>query len=268
MRRAGVESARAEASAMYRSLGTSVCEFLWLAGHGDDAMRHVSIDPPSRARWQDVLAMNRGVVIAASHTGNWDLAACAIARTIELLVVTKRLAVRSLDRLWQVTRARRGVGLVSDRGALAQARAVLARGGAVAMMIDQVPDSLRHAQRVVFLDQAAWVDRAPATLAARAGAPLVVAASRRDRSGDHVLEVLEILVPPRRAGQAWVDQATGQATQALDRFVRARPSQWLWLHRRWREPREQKVDRAPGTTTLPKPWKIRSSSPVERSEAV
>jgi len=252
MRRAGVASPPAQAAAMYRSLGTSVFEFLWLAARGDAAMNHVSIDPPSRARWQAALALNRGAVIAASHTGNWDLAACAMARAIELLVVTKRLGVASLDRFWQTARARQGVWLASGRGAMARARAVLARGGAVAMMIDQVPDSARHAVRVPFLDGLAWVDRAAATLAARAGSPLVVAASRRDGRGGHVLEVLEVHVPPRRAGRSWIDQATSAATRALDRFVRAYPSQWLWLHRRWREPRGAPVDPFPETATLPR----------------
>lgn len=268
MRRAGVDSPALEASAMYRSLGTSVFEFLWLAARGDAAVRHAAIDPASRVRWQNALASNRGVVVAASHTGNWDLAACAMARTIELMVVTKRLTMRSLDRFWQATRARQGVALVSGRGVLAHARKVLHRGGAVAMMIDQVPETRCHGTRVAFLGESAWVDRAPATLAARTGAPLVVAASRRTPSGEHVLEVLDVLEPPARAGRGWIDEATREATRALDRFVRAHPSQWLWLHRRWREPLDRQVDPRPWTATLPGPWKIRSSSQAERSRAV
>lgn len=236
LRAAGIGSPRAHAAAMYRSLGTSLCEFLWLAARGDRATVHVAIAPSSLASWRAALAMKRGVVVAASHTGNWDLAACAVARTIELLVVTKRLSVTSLDRFWQATRAQRGVTLQPSHGALASARAVLRRAGAVAMMIDQVPDSRRHAIRVPFLDRPAWVDRAPAALAARAGAPLVVAASRRERSGEHVLVVLDALVPPARPGRDWIDDATIRATAALERFVRSYPSQWLWLHRRWREP--------------------------------
>jgi len=253
---------------MYRSLGTSVCECLWLAVHGDAASHHVSIEPSSRARWNAARAMKRGVVIAASHTGNWELAASAIAKTVELLVVVKRLGLRSLDRFWHATRARQGIVLSSGDGALVRARAVLRRGGAVAMMIDQVPVSPRHATRVGFLERPAWVDRAAAALSARTGAPLVIAAARRDRSGEHVLEVLGVLVPPARAGRAWVEDAIREATQRLDRFVRSHPSQWLWLHRRWREPRQRPFDRAVPTATLPGPWKIPSSSPVERSGVV
>jgi Kdo2-lipid IVA lauroyltransferase/acyltransferase len=248
---------------MYRSLGTSAVELLYLAARGAEAAGHACIDPASRRLWQEALGRGRGVVVAASHTGNWDLAACTVARDVELLVVTKRLSVRSLDSFWQSTRAAQGVTLTEARGALARARAVLGRGGAVAMMIDQVPASARHALAAEFLGRMATVDRAPAVLAAACGCPLVVAASRREASGRHVLVVLDVIEPAPASSPAWVRQATVQATRALEQFVRAHPSQWLWLHRRWKA-----LDRTRERTTLrvPCPQRpIRSSSPAAPS---
>jgi KDO2-lipid IV(A) lauroyltransferase len=264
MRAAGVDDVERVAGRMYRSLGTSAAEFLWLAGRGEAATPYAVIDPSSRARWREAIARGRGVVLAASHTGNWDLAACAMARDIELLVVTKRLSARSLDRFWQTARAARGIVLVDARGAMAHGLGALRRGGAVAMMIDQVPDH-PHSIDAEFLGRPARVDRAPATLAAAGGAPLVVAASRRDDGGGHLLHVLDVLVPPERPGRSWIDHATAVATGALDAFVRAHPSQWLWLHRRWKG---FGVDRGPDAATLASSWgKIRSSSPGARSKA-
>jgi KDO2-lipid IV(A) lauroyltransferase len=229
---AGVAAPAREARAFYRELGVSAVEFLWLAVRGSEVLSRVEIEPTSRSRWDEALAMGRGAVVAASHTGNWDLAACAMAREVELLVVTKHLSVGWLDRFWQSTRAALGVRLADAAGAIPRARETLRRGGAVAMMIDQAP--ARRGVRVEFLGRGAHADRAPATLAAASGAPLVVAASRRDESGGQLLEVLEVLVPPRRAARAWIDEATRSATRALDAFVRRHPSQWLWLHRRWK----------------------------------
>jgi KDO2-lipid IV(A) lauroyltransferase len=279
MRSAGIANADRCARAMYRELGRSAVEFLWLALVGRRALRveespiprrfaaracglHVRIEEESRARWTEALGLGRGVVVAASHTGNWDLAACAIARDVPLLVVTKRLRVRWLDRLWQGTRAAQGVMLAGARGALRRARGVLARGGAVAMMIDQVPERSRHAVDVDFLGRAALVDRAPAALAASARAPLVVAAARRGAGGEQVLHVLDVIVPPPRAGRAWVDAASAAATRALDRFVRTYPTQWLWLHRRWK-----RLDRRRGAGMLAVPCTTPSSSPAAPSRA-
>jgi len=234
MRAAGVAQPARQARGMYASLGASVFEFLWMALRGPRALEHAAIEQESETRWRAALGRGGGVVVAASHTGNWDLAACAIASRGELLVVTKRLSVGWLDRFWQSTRAALGVRLADASGALGPCRDVLRRGGAVAMMIDQVPSSPRHAVPVEFLGRPALADRAPAVLAASTGAPLVVAASRRDARGRHWLHVLEVLLPPPRPSRAWIDEATRRATQQLDLFVRAYPTQWLWMHRRWK----------------------------------
>jgi KDO2-lipid IV(A) lauroyltransferase len=233
MRIAGVAAPSRQARAMYRALGTSVFEFLWMAVRGQAALSNVTTEPASRALWEEALAGGRGVVVAASHTGNWDLSACAIAREVELLVVTKRLRVRWLDRFWQSTRARLGVRLADAAGAIGHAREVLSRGGAVAMMIDQVP-ARSHGVAVTFLGQLAHADRGPAAVAAASGAPLVVATGRRDRSGRHVLHVLDVRTPPPRPTRAWIDESTRWATRELERFVLAHPDQWLWMHRRWK----------------------------------
>jgi KDO2-lipid IV(A) lauroyltransferase len=262
MRAAGIAAAAEQARGMYRALGASAVEFLWMAAGGARAFEHVRIEAGSSGPWRAALARGRGVVVAASHTGNWDLAACAVARDVELLVVTKRLHVRWLDRFWQRTRAAQGVRLADPSGALKRARETLARGGAVAMMIDQVPSAAKHGIVVEFLGRPALVDRAAATLAARAGAPLVLAASRREPGGEHVLHVLGVLLPPTRAPRAWIDMATVTATRALDRFVREHPSQWLWLHRRWK-----RLDPPPRAGMLGEPCPTRSSSPVAASRA-
>lgn len=234
MRRAGVARPARAASAMYRALGTSVLEFIALAR--PTTTLHAGLDAESRARLDSARALGRGIVFAASHTGNWELAAYAIAREMQLLVVVKRLSVGFVDRFTKATRDRRGLRLCEGRGALVHALAQLAEGGAVAMMIDQVPDRKSHAYPVSFLGQDAFVDRSPAALAARTGAPLVVSAARRAADGIQSLHVLDVIVPPPRADREWTRRTTARATKALEAFVTQNPSEWLWMHRRWRAP--------------------------------
>jgi KDO2-lipid IV(A) lauroyltransferase len=243
MRAANIADPAREARAMYRALGVSAWELLRVARRSD-AVGRAAFEPASEARWRAALAGGRGVVVAASHTGNWDLAACRVARDTELLVVTKHLHARGFDRFWQETRSARGVVLADAVGAVRRARAVLRRGGAVAMMIDQVPASASHAVEAEFLGRPAFVDRAPAALAAACRVPLVLAASRRDEHGTTEIVVFDVLEPPARPSPRWVQDATVAATSALDAFVRAHPSQWLWLHRRWRTP-GRTLDRPP-----------------------
>jgi KDO2-lipid IV(A) lauroyltransferase len=236
MKASAIARPAAQARAMYRSLGKSALEFIALSTpQADRIIGRVHVDDGSRRCVADALAIGRGLVIAGTHTGNWDLAACAMARTVDLLVVTKHLRVRPLDRFWQATRAAHGVLLCDAKGALTQARRVLARGGAVAMMIDQVPDAPSRAAVVDFLGRGAMTDRAPAVLAAGSRAPLMLVAGRRDTEGAHRLCVLGLWLPPARPSRSWIDETTRAATRALEEFVREHPSEWLWLHRRWKQ---------------------------------
>jgi KDO2-lipid IV(A) lauroyltransferase len=229
MARAGVEDPRASARAMYRLLARHLLEVIGLVFSGR-ALEDVGV-PGERL---DALTRGgRGVVVATAHTGNWDLTACAVARERPVVVVTKRLSIGVLDRLWHWLRARRGVRLVVEGQVVRGALRALERGALVAMMIDQVPMRRRGVAWAPFLGARAPVDLGPALVAARAGVPLVVAFPFCDAAGRHRVHVADVLEPPRRAGRAWAEAAMTRATAQLDAFVRAHPEQWLWMHRRW-----------------------------------
>lgn len=231
MTRAGLVAA---SDAMYDNLGAGVVELLDLAA-GDPAARidAVVLDDALAAE----LATPGPIVFLASHTGNWELGAAALARHRRLHIVAKRIHARGFDAFMARLRARLGVHVIPPGGALAAARAALRAGGAVALPIDQVPDRETHALRASFLGAEALVDRAPATLAVRAGARMLVVAAERE-DGVHRVRLLGALAPEEgETARRTIDRATRAATQLLDGFVRTRPGGWLWLHRRWRAPR-------------------------------
>ena len=236
--RAEIPAGAAVARAMYRSLGTGVFELLQLAFKPRtrpvvDGLEGVVTKVRAGAR-------SAGVVVASAHTGNWDLAACALAEHVDLMVITKRLSVSWLDRFWQGLRAARGVQLVQAGTAARAARGALARGAWVVSMIDQAPERMRGITSVDFLGAVVDVDLAPALLALRARCPMVVAFPKRTAHG-HAVELLGVLEPPTGAGRAWALGAMREATRLLEGFVRRQPDQWLWMHRRWK--------RAPTTVT-------------------
>jgi Kdo2-lipid IVA lauroyltransferase/acyltransferase len=230
--RAGLTHPAATAREMYGSLGRGLFELIGMALRPRRSLeRQVRID----ARALDLCASSeRGVVIATAHTGNWDLVACAAAERIPLTVVTKRLSVGFLDRLWQRARAGRGVSLVGAGGAARECARALSRGQAVAMLIDQAPERARGVIQLNFLGHPAQVDLAPALIAMRARAPLALVLARRLSDGSHVGELIGVLPPPERPSRIWAEHAMLTLTGWLEQFVRRHPEQWLWMHRRWK----------------------------------
>ena len=238
--RAGAIEPAVRAAAVYRSLATGVMELFWLAGRGRRRLLGpggvASVDAASRALLDEALGAGRGVVLAASHTGNWELAACAMAERGPLSVLVKRVSVGGFDRFMGRLRDNYGVERLEGRGALLDARTLIARGQTVAVLTDQVPPQSSQGTWFPFLGELALTDRSAAALAASTGAPLVVTASRRTEDGLHVLHVLSVKWPPARGRRDWTLDATRECSAELEAFVRRYPDQWLWLHRRWKEP--------------------------------
>lgn len=232
MTRAGVHNPRRMARAMYRDLARGLVELIAMALRpGARAFARVALPTKTLSAIQGA---RFGAVIATAHTGNWDLCACAVARRTPLSVVTKRLSVRLFDSLWQGVRREQSVKLLEVDSAARAALAALRKGELVAMLIDQAPERSRAVVTTPFLGAVARVDLAPALVAMRARAPLIVAFPRRDAEGSHAIEVAGVLSPPAKPNRAWPKSAMIEATRLLEDFVVRHPEQWLWMHRRWK----------------------------------
>jgi KDO2-lipid IV(A) lauroyltransferase len=241
LRTAGIAEPPRVANEVYASLGTTVFELLWFSVRPPEAIdERVVMTPRAAERFARAASLERGVIVVAAHTGNWDLAACRGARWLAragrgpLSVVTKRLSWASLDRTWQHLRASRGLALISPDGAVGRVVSTLAIGGSVAFMCDQAPERSSGVAALPFLGRVALHDLAPALLAARAGVPILVVSSWRRADLMHELDVLEVIEPGELANGAGVTQAAQKIARALEGFIRAHPEQWLWLHHRWK----------------------------------
>lgn len=228
MRRAGIPDPFRTARAMYAELGRALFELLRLAYRPRAALA-VRIEDAALA-W----VADRGAVVATAHTSGWDVVACAVARRIPLTVVTKRLSLGMLDRVWQGIRRAQGVRLSVVGKAARDVAQALARGELVAMLVDQAPERTRGIVRTPFLGADALVDLAPALCALRAHVPLVVAFPVRLPDGFLSVHVAGVIEPPAAPTRAWAEQAMIQVTRWLEDFVRQNPEQWLWMHRRWK----------------------------------
>lgn len=197
------------------------------------------------ARLAHAIAARRGPsVVWASHTAHWEAALTAVAAHLPLTAIVKRQSQGWAERL--VRRRRLGAGtdlqLLHPEGSLQRACAAIAVGRTVVALGDQAPTDPRAAEADHFLGQPCWTDKTPALLAAVTGRPLWVVAQSLDvASGDVLVDLLGSFAPqsPRRA---WVSETTGRATALLDAHVRAHPADWLWLHRRWKAPRDAELD--------------------------
>ena len=200
--------------------------------------RHVAFTPGSRQRYQAALARGRGVILVSGHIGNWELLAAVLSPISgPLHAVARQTYDPRLTKLAHDHRTRAGFHLLwrGDRPLKQNIYDVLAQGEVLLLMIDQdikgVPGVF-----VDFFGQPAFTPRAPATMALKTGATLMVGHLVR-LNGRHVMDLQEVSVsaaadkPDRE--QAVVDLIQ-QMSAYLERAIRAHPEQWVWLHQRWK----------------------------------
>jgi KDO2-lipid IV(A) lauroyltransferase len=180
-------------------------------------------------------AQGRGVLVFSGHFGHWEL----IAFLQHRLGLPMTMVVSPLENpLYDCFIARlRGLGgnrILSKRHAARPILKALARGEAIAILIDQ---NVRGdgGLFIDFFGRAASSTPALATLALRSGAPIVPVFSWFLPDGRLQISYRPAL-EPRRHGSIEEDvrDLMRRSTAMLEEEIRLRPDMWLWMHDRWR----------------------------------
>jgi KDO2-lipid IV(A) lauroyltransferase len=227
---------RAMASAMCKQLGRNAFELLRLEGATPDAVKSRVSRVEGLENFDRALARGKGIVVVTGHIGCWELLpAYFVAMGYPVTVVGRRMSQARLNR--RLVGTREGFGVTSlDRDDHPRPMFdVLSRGEILGVLIDQ------HTRVagiwVPFFGRPAHTPTAVAKLAIATGAAIVPMALYLERSGTHVVRVLpEVTVRNSGSREADVRQITEDASRAVEDLIRLDPSQWVWFHRRWREP--------------------------------
>jgi KDO2-lipid IV(A) lauroyltransferase len=183
----------------------------------------------------DVLLERRQpVLVASAHFGSWELFAEVMARRgIAFAAVVRPLAGAFNE--WVVENRRRaGVELILQRGALGNMLKALKRGLAVVQLVDQSLPA-KDAVFVPFFGRLASTTPALSMAAIRSKAPVYVVLAERQEGGGLSMRVEgPIPVPDTGDRRADLVAHTAAVTRVIEDAIRARPDQWLWLHRRWK----------------------------------
>lgn len=189
-----------------------------------------------------LLREGRPVLLASAHFGSWERFAEVMARRGYRFSAVVRPLSGAFNEWVVENRRRAGVEVLSERGSLGAMLRALRAGRAVVQLVDQAlprPEALE----VSFFGRPATMTPALSLAALRSGAPVYVVLAAR--AGDRLEMTVEgpIAVPDAPAGDGGSRRAAVRArltahaqavSDVIERAVRERPEQWLWLHRRWK----------------------------------
>lgn len=208
-------------------------ERLFLRVPAERMRAHFEVHTSVEAR--AAFAARRGCLIVTPHLGNWE-APLGILPQLGLhpvYGVAKPPKNLFLSRTMQASRERRGARILSRKGAMAAAPAILKAGGTIAMVIDQRTSG--RALLVPFFGRLARCERGPAVLLKRQRVPIVVSSCLpAEQPLTFRVEFGEVLQPDEWA-RSEVEAIMLRVNQGFERLIRAHPEQYLWIHERYRD---------------------------------
>jgi KDO2-lipid IV(A) lauroyltransferase len=218
---------------VYRNLGQTSIEFARIPKLSRaDALDIMTLEV--RKRLDDFLSGGQGLILVGSHFGNWELmAAVGALAGYKVSAVVRPLDNPHVDKIVREVRESSGLEIIGRRvSALAIVRR-LKRNEIVGILADQ--NTRKQNVFVDFFGLKAATTPGPALLALKTGAALVPIFMVREGIGKHRLIVEDPIDVVRTGNQeADVVATTQKYVAILEEYVRKYPSQWFWVHRRWR----------------------------------
>ncbi len=176
-------------------------------------------------------------ILLTSHLGNWEYSiAVAAAVGLPIDVVVKEAKSAFADKYLQWYRRRTGAGIFLESGTAKDILKSLNQGRHVAFILDQFmgpPIGLP----VKFFGKTAGTAAALALMTDKRDIPVIPAYNYRDENGVvHIVieKPIEFKNLPEDRNER-LYYKTQMYNDILESQVRKHPSQWLWLHRRWKD---------------------------------
>ncbi len=184
------------------------------------------------------LAHGKGAVLATAHSGNWELLGAALAMSdFPLVAVVQKQTSAGADQFINEYRILAGMHVTYKSSVLEMAR-LLAEGKIIGLLMDQ--DAHDVGLPIPFFGRLASTPQGPAVLARMKGAPIVPAFITRKADGTHTV----IIHPPLWTAKSSNREqdllaVTAKLNAIIESHVRAYPSEWFWLHNRWKTKYQQ-----------------------------
>jgi len=186
--------------------------------------------------FERALEKGTGVIVLTGHIGNWEMMGAYFALMgYPANVVATTLRDNKLNNIINEIRESSGMRVLERRKGTMGVMRCLRRGEALGVLIDQ--DTSVQSVEVDFMGVPARTAVGPVRLAARTGATILPAAMLMTDDGKYHVEIREPLCIVGKPGTL-VDDVR-KCSEAVESFIRKQPTQWVWMHKRWKSVRPE-----------------------------
>ena len=195
-----------------------------------------------RAKW--LMQEGRGLLMVTGHYSNFEIMGYLLGLFgFNIYSIARPLDNRFISKYLYSVRERAGQKIIDKKGAAELMGEISSKGATLCFIADQ--DAGKKGIFVDFFGRKASTYKSIGLLAIINNLPIVVGYSRRvDNRFYFEIGVNRIIFPEEWAAKdkplEWV---TAEYTKAIEEFVREDPSQYWWVHRRWKHrPRNEREE--------------------------
>jgi KDO2-lipid IV(A) lauroyltransferase len=186
-----------------------------------------------RAKW--LMKEGNGMLMVTGHYSNFEIMGYMLGLFgFNIYSIARPLDNRFINKYLYDVRMRVGQKIIDKKGAAELMSELTSSGATLCFIVDQ--DAGRKGIFVDFFGRKASTYKSIALLAITNNVPIGVGYSRRvDNRFFFEIGVNRIILP-----EEWADKEdplewiTAEYTSAIEKFVREDPTQYWWLHRRWK----------------------------------
>ena len=217
----------------FQNVGKTLIEFLRFPKYDIQQIKGMVRLEGEEYLKQAILSDN-GVIIVTAHFGNWELIFHVLAgMTDKLSAVAQRFKNQGLDKLTNKYRIIHGGEIIEKKLAIKQVLLNLRKGFCVMILSDQ--NAGDSGIFVDFLGVPASTAKGAVAFAMRTGATILNVFDVRQSDGSHVIKISKPMkIESSGDLQRDVKEGVKRITQALEQMIYEYPSQWLWMHNRWK----------------------------------
>ncbi len=180
----------------------------------------------------DALASNRPIVFITAHQSNWEILPLAIAAKYHPLVgVGRALKQKWLDNILKKNREQFNIEMIDKKGAMRQMVRVVKQKKPLGLLVDQNLEGVV----VDFMGKRASHTTAAAILAYKFNAIVIPCFIKRVGFEKYEATFYEpIEVEKDDNMDNFILKHTQKQANITQEIIKKSPSEWLWIHRRWK----------------------------------
>ncbi len=219
---------------MWDNLGRIVGEFVYVSKFsGKELMQYAKLDEESEENISYIKKNFNGGIIFSAHIGNWEIGPKIFLESgINVKTVYRPLNNEGVEK---ITSQIRGVELISKSSkGNKQIIEEIKKGNYIIILADQkISDGIL----VPFFNRPALTTASIAKLAIKYNVPLIPA--RAIRIGKEFKFLVRVEKPIEFQKTSNINDAvfnlTTKVNQRLEEWIKEYPSQWFWVHNRWKK---------------------------------